>query len=187
MLLGSKKYQKHVSLLLCTFQELMISDVSKIIVYYYHALLNKHAEIILKYPALLDFYFGVDERSLGLIERDPSNRKKIHIFCEEFNMVSKTSYKKGDDIYKRKCLECGTWSTEKYNKTGLVYMCSYPLCAKTRIGCDEPHCCYETQEDLEEDKEVKCKYVPTSEMLIMKKGHIMPGYKKLGNFRNYKK
>lgn len=103
-------------------------------------------------------------------------------------LLSRSEYEKSDEVYTRKC-GCGTWSRD-YLDIKFAFRCptEHEDDESDIIGCtktDFP--CYETIEELLEDKEIKLRYKPTGKMLIMRKDNVVFGYKKETAYRKYKR
>lgn len=136
------------------------------------------------------YHFKFDDNiRLDLIVNNRSERKLIHEFCEKNGLISRSEYEKSDEVYTRQC-DCGTWSRDPLD-IGFAFLCpeEHEDGGTNVIGCDEPDfpCCNETLEELLEEKEIKLRYKPTGNMLIMRKDKVVFGYKKETAYRKYKR
>ena len=134
------------------------------------------------------FYYKQNKNNrLDLIIFDKNQRKLIHEFCEKNELLSRSEYKQSNEVYTRQC-GCGAWSRDYL--VNYAFECPYEHeDESSTIGCTETDfpCCNETLEELLKDKEVKLRYKPTGNMLIMRKDNVVFGYKKQAAYRKYKR
>ena len=118
------------------------------------------------------------------------DRKTVHKYCDDNNLVSKSVYRESYKVLSqsRKCWTCEEWSKDPAHRVfdpntryaGISYTC---------IHCDS----WNSIEYLEMDREnTRIKYVweASGKMLIMKADNIPPHKKDLGSnesFRRYKR
>lgn len=183
MLLRYPEYQKRYCQTLLLLTVNIPSDVSKYILHLYQLIIETEIKPIKEHPDLTKFYlkFNNDIKLNLFVE---NNRKIIHEFCEQHNLISKSEYKRTETIIARKCTYCNRWTDKHEEGRGdTVFWCDSCLNDEDGYGVVGCESCDDIDE-LIEDKEIKFAYKCNGNMLIMRKNNIVSGYKKSGNYRN---
>ena len=147
-------YFKSSTLISLNLSTLLCQDVCNMIMNIRHKCLKEIFKMIEAYPLLINFYLSND-REIDLSITGSKDRKIIHYFCKQNNLIATTLQVKTVIVYERRCYNCDRWN---HNLAGCycingnrIMKCD--LCDED-LGCTYANCDHDNLDT--NDIRVKC-------------------------------